>query len=87
MCCTLDDGPQVKKPSIEDPQAVAQAAIAKFVEKYVYMVVCVCCVCHMKRCMEETPPSPHPLQSWCTAGTATNDDGGDKDPQQDGGTG
>ena len=34
---TLDDGPQVKKPSIEDPQAVAQAAIAKFVDKYAYL--------------------------------------------------
>ena len=37
QCCIsiIDDGPQVKKLSIEDPQAVAQAAIAKFVEKYV----------------------------------------------------
>ena len=38
--CRLDDGPQVKKLSMEDPQAVAQAAIAKFVDKY----VCVCCM-------------------------------------------
>lgn len=41
MLCVLaaDDGPQMKKLSIEDPQAVAQAAIAKFVEKYVCMCV------------------------------------------------
>ena len=46
MCvCVADDGPQVKKLSIEDPQAVAQAAIAKFVEKYVSLHVCVLGVC------------------------------------------
>ena len=44
--CRLDDGPQVKKLSMEDPQAVAQAAIAKFVDKYV-CVLYVCATWHV----------------------------------------
>ena len=38
VCVILtDDGPQVKKLSMEDPQAVAQAAIAKFVDNFVHV--------------------------------------------------
>ena len=80
----IDDGPQVKKPSIEDPQAVAQAAIAKFVDKYVMlhiMCMCICvhvctrvcmCMCgDMKEWWVLASPIP---QSWSAAGSTANDD-------------
>ena len=76
---------------MEDPQAVAQAAIAKFVEKYVLVYVCaffsLCGMCEREQIAHTRFLCVFSFffgQSWSTAGTVTYDDHRDQNPQSDG---